>query len=160
MEFIIFPLSLQQKHTWMRTQTEGSVSGRIAIRGITAVLVIPKMSDYPKSSSPSKGDWKIQGKWFELAMSSSYPSSSYTWGSTVLFEFICNWQEPITQGHPTTVFCTISVQGSNNSLEFSIAWERIKISSWPFHSCSIFEAYVINSPQFSKVQIFAFQSPG
>ena len=33
---------------------------------------------------------KIQGKWFQLAVSSCYPSSSYTRDSTVFFEFICN----------------------------------------------------------------------
>ena len=41
-----------------------------------------------------------------------------------------------------------------NCLEFSIAWGRLKISGWPF-----FEAYLINSRQFSKVKFFAFHSP-
>ena len=30
----------------------------------------------------------------------------------------------------------------------------------PFKTCSIFEAYVINPLQVSKVQIYAIQSPG
>ena len=34
---------------------------------------------------------KIQGKWFQLAVSSCYQSSSYTRDSTVFFEFICSW---------------------------------------------------------------------
>ena len=46
----------------------------------------------------------------------------------------------ISQGHPTTVFCKKSVRRSKNCLEFSIAWGRLKISRWLFHSCTIFEA--------------------
>ena len=34
---------------------------------------------------------KIQWKWFQLAVSSCYRSSSYTRDSTVFFEFICCW---------------------------------------------------------------------
>ena len=34
---------------------------------------------------------KIQWKWFQLAVSSCYLSSSYTRDSTVFFEFICSW---------------------------------------------------------------------
>ena len=41
------------------------------------------------------------------------------------------------QGQPMTVFCKISVPRSKNYLESSIAWGRLKISRWPFHSCSI-----------------------
>ena len=43
------------------------------------------------------------------------------------------------QGHPTTVFFKISVQRSEYCLEFSITWGRLKISRWPFNSCTIFE---------------------
>jgi len=50
--------------------------------------------------------------------------------------------------HPTTVFCKISVRRSKYCLEFSIAWIRLKISRWPFHSGTIFEAYLINSLRF------------
>ena len=42
------------------------------------------------------------------------------------------------QGHATTVFCEITVRRSKNCLEFSIAWGRLKIYRWPFHSCTIF----------------------
>ena len=57
----------------------------------------------------------------------------------------------VCQGHPTTVFCKISVRGRENCLEFSIAWGRLKISRWLFHSCTIFEAYLINFLRLSKV---------
>ena len=56
------------------------------------------------------------------------------------------------QGHPTTVFCKISVRRSKFCLEFSFTW--LKISRWPFHSCTIFEAHLIlliNSLRFSEV---------
>ena len=52
---------------------------------------------------------------------------------------------------PTTVFCEISVRRSRCCLEFSITWGRLKISSWPFHSGTIFETSLINSLRFSKV---------
>ena len=42
-----------------------------------------------------------------------------------------------------------SVRRSKNCLEFSIAWGRLKISRWPFHSCTIFVIYLINSLRFS-----------
>ena len=56
-----------------------------------------------------------------------------------------------SQGHPTTVFCKISLRRSKYCLEFSITWGRLKISRWPFHSCTIFEAHLINPPRFSEV---------
>ena len=49
------------------------------------------------------------------------------------------------QGHPTTVFCKLSVLRSKYCLEFSIAWGRLKKFRWPFHSGTIFEVYLINS---------------
>ena len=54
-------------------------------------------------------------------------------------------------GHPTTVFWEISVRRSKYCLEFSITWGRLKISRWPFHQCTIFEAYLLNSLRFSVV---------
>ena len=42
-----------------------------------------------------------------------------------------------------------SVRRSKNCLEFSIAWGRLKISRWPFHSCTIFVIYLINSLRLS-----------
>ena len=42
-----------------------------------------------------------------------------------------------------------SVRRSKNCQEFSIAWGRLKISRWPFHSCTIFVIYLINSLRFS-----------
>ena len=61
-----------------------------------------------------------------------------------------------TQGHPATVFCIISVRRSKHCLEFSFAWGRLKIYRWTFHSCTIFEAHLINSPRFSEVWFFIF----
>ena len=37
-----------------------------------------------------------------------------------------NLSDGIDQGHPTTVFCKISVRGRGNCLEFSIARETLK----------------------------------
>ena len=67
------------------------------------------------------------------------------------------------QGHPTTVFCKISVRRSKNGLEFSITRGRLTISRWPFHSCTIFEVYLslifrIPIPRFSTLR--AVVSPG
>ena len=61
-----------------------------------------------------------------------------------------------TQGHPTTVFCKISVRRNKYCLEFSIAWGRLQISRWPFHSCTIFETYLINSQRFLKLNFSHF----
>ena len=67
------------------------------------------------------------------------------------------------QGHPTTVFCKISVRRSKNCLEFSITRGRLTISRWPFHSCTIFKVYLslifrIPIPRFSTLR--AVVSPG
>ena len=67
----------------------------------------------------------------------------------------------ITQRHfwfLTTVLCKISVRRSKYCQEFSIFWWRLKISIWPFHSCTIFEAYLINSLRFPEVQVSHFTS--
>ena len=61
-----------------------------------------------------------------------------------------------TQGHPTTVFCKISVRRNKYCLQFSIAWGRLQISRWPFHSCTIFETYLINSQRFLKLNFSHF----
>ena len=53
-------------------------------------------------------------------------------------------------GHPTTVFCKISVLRSKYCLQFSISWEQLKNSKWPFRLCTIFEPYLINSLRFSE----------
>ena len=53
------------------------------------------------------------------------------------------------QGHPTTVFCKISVRRSKYCLEFSIAQTWLKISGLTLHSGTIFEAYLRNSLRFS-----------
>ena len=54
---------------------------------------------------------------------------------------ICNQKD----AQPRTVFCKISVRKSKYCLEFSITWERLKISSdRAFHLWTIFEVYLIN----------------
>ena len=63
-----------------------------------------------------------------------------------------------SQGHPTTVFCEIYVRRSKYCLEIFVTWERLKISRWPYHSCAIFEAYLINSLRFSDVYFSHFTS--
>ena len=50
----------------------------------------------------------------------------------------------IWQWHLTTFFGKISVRRSKYCLELSINSGRIKISRWPFHSCSFFEAFLTN----------------
>ena len=57
----------------------------------------------------------------------------------------------INRGISTMVFCKISVRKSKCRLEFFITRERLKIFRWPFHSWTIFEAYLINSLPFSEV---------
>ena len=63
-------------------------------------------------------------------------------------------------GHPITVFCKISARRSKYCLEFSIAWIRLKNPTWPFPSCTVFEAYLINSLRFCEVWIFTFHTQG
>ena len=84
---------------------------------------------------------------------------------TCMFEFKIYWfvtsmEINKLQGYPTTVFCKISVRRSKYRLEFCITWGQLKISGWPFHSCTAFEAYLKNSLRFSEVQCFTFHTPG
>ena len=53
-----------------------------------------------------------------------------------------------------TVFCKISVRRGRCCLEFSVSWGRLKISRWRSIRRTIFEAYLINFLQFSKVLFF------
>ena len=46
------------------------------------------------------------------------------------------------QGHPTTVYCEISVRRSKYGLEFSITWGRLKVLDDCSHSCTVFEANI------------------
>ena len=57
----------------------------------------------------------------------------------------------LPSGAPKDCFCRISVRRSIHCLEFSITRGRLKISWWPCYSCTIFEAYLINSLRFSEV---------
>ena len=57
------------------------------------------------------------------------------------------------------LFCVKYLFGeANMALKFSLGWGRIKISRWPFHSWTIFEAFLINS-LYSQIHFFIFQSP-
>ena len=59
-----------------------------------------------------------------------------------------------------TVFFSLGKESpyisSKICLEFSITWGRLKICRWPFHSRTIFEAYLINSPRFFEILFFTF----
>ena len=55
------------------------------------------------------------------------------------------------QGHPTALFCKISVRRSKNSLEFSMPWRGEIISRWPFHSSTVSKAYLTSALRFSGV---------
>ena len=50
----------------------------------------------------------------------------------------------------------IFVRRSKNCLEFSITWRRLEISRELFHSCKIFEPYLLSSLRFL---IFSFYFP-
>ena len=58
----------------------------------------------------------------------------------------------------TTVFCEISARRNKYCLERSSTWGGLKISRWPLHSRTIFEAYLINFHEFSAVY-FHFSLP-
>ena len=60
-------------------------------------------------------------------------------------------QQGSTQIHKVFSLKYLAVRRSKHCLEFSFAWGRLKISKWMFHSCTIFEAFLINSLRFSEV---------
>lgn len=67
----------------------------------------------------------------------------------------------ICKGHTTAVFDKKkTVRLSKYCLQFPKAWERLKIFWWPFHSCTIFEAYLIHSTWFFQGEFFTFHCPG
>ena len=65
-----------------------------------------------------------------------WPWRSKTWAA---------WSKKarISQGHPTTFFCKITVRRSKYYLEYSSTWGWLKSSRWPFHLSRIFEANLI-----------------
>ena len=97
--------------------------------------------------------WNLKklGQLFQVSMSCLKKSPKYCYGQCFPIKFVLCLLLKYTQGYPMTVFCQISVRRGKNCLEFSIACGRIKISRWPFHSCTIFEAYLTNSLRFSQV---------
>ena len=48
----------------------------------------------------------------------------------------------VKQRHQATVFCKMSVRRGKYSQEFFIPWGGLNIFRWPFHSFTIFEAYI------------------
>ena len=102
--------------------------------------------------------------------SGNFPEKSNTFRGTTFSSFLPKrpkFSVPF-QGQPTTVFCQepitrfckISVRRGRCCLEFSVTWGRLQISRWPFHSCTIFEAYLKKFLRFSKVLFFTFNSSG
>ena len=67
-----------------------------------------------------------------------------------------NWDWHQSSGAPNDCFLWNICSEKQKCLEFSIAWGRLKISRWTFHSCTIFEAYLINSLPFLKLNFFHF----
>ena len=69
---------------------------------------------------------------------------------SVVYDVLCSsWRQDIRG--TKRLFSILSVWRSKYCLEFSITWGTLKISRWSFHSCAIFEAYLINSLRFSEV---------
>ena len=89
-----------------------------------------------------------EGTAYFKAMKNDVELAVSDWNSRLVLKW---WHNKLEQGHPTTVFCKISVLKSKYYLEFSITWGWLEISRWLFHSCTIFKAYLINSLRFSEV---------
>ena len=85
----------------------------------------------------------------DLIIHHSFENFSYHWD---------NWNGVITEA-PND--CFLSVRRSEYCLEFSFAWGRLKISTWTFHLCSIFEAYLYKFPTiFWSLTFHIFYYPG
>ena len=70
--------------------------------------------------------------------------------SLLNFKGLSLWALVRGTGRSRTFFCTISVRRSKYCLKFSIDWGQLQIFRWPFHSCTVFETYLINSLRFSE----------
>ena len=64
----------------------------------------------------------------------------------------------ICKGHTTAIFD--KKKCSSKQIEFPTAWARLEIFWRPFHSCTIFEAYLIHSIWFLQGEFFMFHCPG
>ena len=80
-----------------------------------------------------------------------FPSASAIRRYPVRVLLTPRWYRPLQafdQGHPTTVFCKISVQSSKYSLEFSITWGRLFLDDRPIHGLCNFRN---SSNKFPKI---------
>ena len=110
-------------------------------------LQLPQLFCYSNSSKDiTCPSGKIKTEFTSPIAKSTNPRLSDT-----TFFAHCNNLANHNQRHPTPLFCKKSVWRSTNSLEFSIPWGGLTNSRWPFHSPTIFEAYLINSLRFSEV---------
>ena len=88
-------------------------------------------------------------------------------GPRLLRKLFCFFEtithESLSQGHPTPVFCKISVRRSIYYLVFSFTWGRLKISRRPFYSCAIdfpkfnFSTFQIRFRRKRKPNIFGLE---
>ena len=62
----------------------------------------------------------------------------------------------LKQGHPMTVY--VDYLFGEVNIVYTRIFYNLRIR-WPFHSCTIFEAYLINSPQFFWSLIFHISPP-
>ena len=72
------------------------------------------------------------------------------------FCFVCLFET----GAPNDCFLSDICSEKQRLPRFFIVWGRLKSSRWPFHSCTIFKAYLINALRFSEVSFVPFYSPG
>ena len=59
------------------------------------------------------------------------------------------------QGYAATVYEKYLFRESNYCLECSITWGWLQISRWPFRSCTIFKAHLINSISLPRLAYFS-----
>ena len=95
------------------------------------------------------------------AYGSCYEASTWT---GFAFKFDSSWIIHVSlainglhllhQGHPTNVLFKISFRRSKYCLKFSIAWIRLKISRWAFHSRYNFWSLSKKFLRFSEVCFF------
>ena len=90
----------------------------------------------------------------QVVMAQATKFSSWTGKLIYMGHFYLSKENNLIQGRPKAVFCKITLRRSKGCLEFSIAWGRLRISKWPFYSCKIFVAYLINPLQFFRRLFF------
>ena len=93
-----------------------------------------------KGSPPAKWCW--QPVWVFISVKENNLRAS---------TIICRFCAPGLWGTPNDCFCEISPRRSKCCRKLSSTWGQLTVSMWPFHSCTIFEAYLINLLRFSEV---------